>query len=71
MSCGEGDTVEGNIWVVEQGEMEQKVQIDASAIGDALDKTGRIALYGITFAIGKADLGAGRAKNRRVELSKI
>lgn len=41
--------------VVEQG-MEQQVEADASALADAITKTGSVAVYGITFETGKATL---------------
>lgn len=40
-------------------EMEQVVEADASALGEALDATGSVAVYGINFDTGKATLQAG------------
>ena len=62
VSCGEQDGTSGNIWVIEEKAMEQKVEIDAGAMADELDKTGHIALYGINFATGKADITPDSAK---------
>ena len=60
VSCGElngaGSPPNGVIFVLERQLMEQKIEIDASAMEDELVKTGRIALYGLQFATGKADL---------------
>ena len=60
VTCGElngpSAPAQGFIWVVERQEMEQKIEIDASAMEDEIAKNGRIALYGLNFATGKADL---------------
>ena len=50
------------LWVVEKQEMEQKVDVDADAMADEISKTGHIALYGITFATGKADISGESGK---------
>jgi OmpA-OmpF porin, OOP family len=44
------------LWVLEQQKMEQQVEIDADAMADEISKNGRIALYGINFATGKAEI---------------
>jgi outer membrane protein OmpA-like peptidoglycan-associated protein len=52
----------GKLVVVEEGQMAQKVEIDAGAMADEIEKTGRVALYGINFATGKADVTPDSAK---------
>jgi outer membrane protein OmpA-like peptidoglycan-associated protein len=59
---GAGDRAGGLLVVVEQNEMEQKVEIDAGAMADEIEKSGRIALYGINFATNKADVTPDSAK---------
>lgn len=46
------------IWltVVEKGGMAQQVVADAAALGDGLAATGHVAVYGILFDTGKADI---------------
>ncbi|MBK5257467.1 MAG: OmpA family protein [Vicinamibacteria bacterium] len=44
------------LWVLEQQEMDQKVEINADAMADEISKTGIIALHGITFTTGKAEI---------------
>ncbi len=63
ISCSEeGPSSSGFIYVVEKSAMDQKVEIDAGAMISELEKTGRIALYGINFATGKADITPDSAK---------
>jgi OOP family OmpA-OmpF porin len=52
----------GRLVVVEPTEMAQKVEIDAGAMAEEIEKSGRIALYGINFATGKADITPDSAK---------
>lgn len=40
--------------VIELKDMEQKVEADASSMLDAINKTGRVAVYGINFDTGKS-----------------
>jgi OOP family OmpA-OmpF porin len=61
-SCGESDDVNGYLVIVEQAAMEQKVDVDAGAMAQEIEKSGHIALYGIQFATGKADVTADSAK---------
>jgi outer membrane protein OmpA-like peptidoglycan-associated protein len=61
-TCNDGEPAAGRLVVVEASEMAQKVEIDAGAMADELDKTGRIALYGIQFATGKATITPDSAK---------
>lgn len=49
-------------YAVEKQQMEQKVELDADAMADEIDKSGHIALYGINFATGKADITADSGK---------
>ena len=44
------------LWVLEKQQMEQLVEIDADAMADEIGKSGHIALYGINFATGKAEI---------------
>jgi OmpA-OmpF porin, OOP family len=46
----------GGLVVVEAEQMDQKVDITADFLADEIEKNGRIALYGINFATGKADI---------------
>ena len=39
--------------------MTQEVTADASALGDSIEKSGRVAVYGIHFATGQATIEAG------------
>jgi outer membrane protein OmpA-like peptidoglycan-associated protein len=48
--------------VVDVAAMGQKVEIDADYLAGEIDKTGRVAVYGINFATGKADITADSAK---------
>jgi len=59
---GDGERALGTLVVVEQNEMAQKVEIDAGAMADEIEKSGRIALYGINFATNKADVTPDSAK---------
>jgi outer membrane protein OmpA-like peptidoglycan-associated protein len=56
------DPLAGRLVVIEASEMAQKVEVDAGAMADELAKNGRIALYGIQFATGKADITPDSAK---------
>jgi len=64
VGCTEGgyDTPGGPIVVVDAAPMEQKVEIDADYLAGEIETSGRVAVYGIQFATGKADIGAGSAK---------
>jgi len=63
VTCSEdGPMSTGNIYVVEKAAMEQKIELDAGAMIAELEKTGRIALYGINFATGKAEITPDSAK---------
>ena len=48
--------------VVDVAEMEQKVEIDADYLAGEIEKTGRVSVYGINFATGKADITPDSAK---------
>ncbi len=52
----------GWAWVVVAKEMEQKVELDASAMEEEITKSGHVALYGIHFASGKSDVTPDSAK---------
>jgi outer membrane protein OmpA-like peptidoglycan-associated protein len=52
----------GHAYVIVAKEMEQKIELDASAMEDEISKSGRVALYGINFATGKADITPDSAK---------
>lgn len=41
------------LWVVENPRMQPVIEPDAAALADELQRNGRVALYGITFASGK------------------
>jgi outer membrane protein OmpA-like peptidoglycan-associated protein len=56
------DGVAFYLWVVEKQQMEQVVEIDANAMAEEISRNGHIALYGITFATGKADISAESGK---------
>jgi hypothetical protein len=50
------DTPAGPVMVVDVAAMEQKVEIDAAYMAAEIEKTGRVAVHGIHFANGKADI---------------
>jgi OOP family OmpA-OmpF porin len=72
---GEPDTItahKGNTWIMIESkgayyyqtivtvqEMKQEVTADASSLSDEIEKTGRVAVYGITFDTGKATILSG------------
>lgn len=68
VTCGENPEIapgfgsEGVLIVVDQAAMEQKVEVDAAAMQKEIEANGRIALYGINCATGKADIGAESSK---------
>jgi outer membrane protein OmpA-like peptidoglycan-associated protein len=64
IGCVEGalDGPAGPILVVDVAPMAQKVEIDADYLAGEIDKTGRVAVYGITFATGKSDITGDSAK---------
>jgi OOP family OmpA-OmpF porin len=64
IGCAEGgfDTAAGPIVVVDVAPMEQKVEIDAGYLAGEIEKAGRVAVYGIHFATGKADITSDSAK---------
>jgi OmpA-OmpF porin, OOP family len=52
----------GGLVVVEAAAMQQKVEITADFLADEIEKNGRVALYGINFATGKADITPDSSK---------
>jgi outer membrane protein OmpA-like peptidoglycan-associated protein len=60
--AADGEHAAGLLVVVEKEEMAQKVEVDAGAMEREIEKTGRIALYGINFATNKADVTPDSAK---------
>lgn len=52
----------GDLAVVEVRGMEQKVEVTADFLAGELEKTGRVAIHGIHFATGKADVTPESAK---------
>ncbi len=64
IGCPSEDTngVSIYVWVLEKQKMEQLVEIDADAMADEIGKSGHIALYGINFATGKADITPDSSK---------
>jgi len=53
----------GGLTVVTAQAMEQKVEVDADGMAKELEASGRVSLYGITFATGKADITPDSAKS--------
>lgn len=49
-------TTQYMIYIIEKETMKQEVVADASALGSAIASEGKMAVYGITFDTGKADL---------------
>jgi len=64
IGCVEGaiDVPAGPIIVVDVATMAQKVEIDADYLAGEIERTGRVAVYGINFASGKADITLDSAK---------
>jgi len=64
IGCVEGalDAPAGPVLVVDVAPMEQKVEIDADYLAGEIEKSGHVAVYGIQFATGKADISADSAK---------
>jgi OmpA-OmpF porin, OOP family len=64
VGCTEGgfDTPAGPILVVDASAMEQKVEIDADYLAGEIERSGRVAVYGIHFATGKADITSDSAR---------
>ncbi|MHB8879231.1 MAG: OmpA family protein [Myxococcaceae bacterium] len=60
----------GELVVVEAGAMAQKVEITADYLVDEMEKSGRVALYGINFATGKAEITPDSAKTL-AEIAKL
>lgn len=58
--CSEGS--EYLLQVVEAQEMEQKMEITAESLADEISKSGHVALYGINFATGRAEITPDSAK---------
>lgn len=56
------DWTHTELTVVEGKAMEQKIELDASAMLDELNRSGKVAVYGITFDTGKATITADSAK---------
>ncbi len=56
------DQPAGLVRVVEAQAMEQKVEVDADYLAGEIEKTGRVSVYGINFATGKADITPDSAK---------
>ena len=52
----ENDYTMTELHIVEGKAMEQKIEVDAAGLLDELNKSGHVAVYGITFATGKATL---------------
>lgn len=52
----------GTLLVVETKAMEQKVEVTSDFLADEIEKSGKVALYGINFATGKADITPDSAK---------
>ncbi len=48
------DESDVQLTIVEQGRMDQQVEVDPSALREQLDKQGHVAVYGIQFDTGKA-----------------
>ena len=44
-----GDAYSYFVWIIEEAEMEQDIVADPKAMGDAIELTGRVAIYGIYF----------------------
>jgi OmpA-OmpF porin, OOP family len=64
VGCVEGaiDTAAGPLLVVDSQAMEQKVEVDANYLVGEIEKSGHVAVYGISFATGKADITADSGK---------
>lgn len=64
VGCTEGglDTAAGPILVVDTAAMEQRVEVDAAYLAGEIERSGRVAVYGIHFATGKADIDADSAR---------
>lgn len=58
--CSEGS--EYLLQVVEEAAMEQKMEITAESLAEEISRSGHVALYGINFATGKADITADSAR---------
>jgi outer membrane protein OmpA-like peptidoglycan-associated protein len=61
-SCYSGDPPTGVLAVVETQAMAQKVEVTSDAMGAEIERTGRVALYGIHFATARADIEAESAR---------
>ena len=59
---GPGFTPLGDLAVVEVRAMEQKVEITADFLADQIEKSGRVAIHGILFGTGKADITPDSSK---------
>ena len=53
----------GGLAVVTAKAMEQKVEVDADGMAKELETAGRVSLYGINFATGRADITPDSAKS--------
>ena len=51
-----GDITDYQVVILEAGEMEQEMVADATAWADEIARSGRVAVYGILFDIGKATI---------------
>lgn len=60
-SCYGGETPTGVLAVVETQAMAQKVEITSDFMAEEIEKTGRVAVYGIQFAFAKADVAPASA----------
>jgi len=60
--CHSPEYAYGALTVVTAQAMQQKVEVDADGIEQELESAGRISLYGINFATGKADITPDSAK---------
>ena len=45
-----------NLWIVEKGAMKQEVVADAAAMGNDINTTGHVSVYGIYFDTGKSEI---------------
>jgi len=59
-----------SLYIVKEEGLKQKLHFGADEIKAELDKTGHIAIYGITFEFDKADLQAG-AETQLIEIVKL
>jgi OOP family OmpA-OmpF porin len=70
LTCSTSWGGSGFLVVVERQAMEQKVELDAGYLAGEIEKSGRVAVYGINFATGKADITPDSSKVLR-EIGKL